>query len=145
MQRPALSPPCELVPALTSSLDSLGRHFVTPCNSSPPCEQGHDRLLIIGEGFSSASSPAFTVAPPPPGAHPHHPHEPSTRQFQGSALAGMPPPPQGSDLALSHVPLPLAYIGPNWPLLHTAVSANGLDIAVAGQRGLALYNRTSNK
>ena len=65
---------------------------------------------------------------------------------QGSA-PGMSPPqqPQGSELTLSHVPLPLSYIGPNWPLLHTAVSANGLDVAVAGQRGLALYSRASNK
>jgi len=52
---------------------------------------------------------------------------------------------QGSELALSHAPLPLSYIGPNWPLLHSAVSISGNDVAVAGQRGLALYNRALNK
>ena len=29
----------------------------------------------------------------------------------------------------------------NWPLTVASVSRDGLDIAVAGQRGLALYSR----
>jgi hypothetical protein len=29
--------------------------------------------------------------------------------------------------------------------MRTAVSANGLDVAVAGQRGIALYSRATNK
>lgn len=45
----------------------------------------------------------------------------------------------------SHVAVPLSYLTPNWPLVHTSVNPNGVDIVVAGTRGLAVYSRTSGK
>jgi hypothetical protein len=50
-----------------------------------------------------------------------------------------------NDLAVHHVLLPTAYLASNWPLSHAAVSANGLDIAVAGRQGLALYSRQAER
>ena len=37
--------------------------------------------------------------------------------------------------------LPQSYAASAWPLRHVAVSADGLDIAAAGSRGLALFSR----
>ncbi len=50
-----------------------------------------------------------------------------------------------NDLAVHHVLLPTTYLASNWPLTHAAVSANGLDIAVAGRQGLALYSRQTER
>ena len=44
-------------------------------------------------------------------------------------------------MALQHLRPPAAYMAANWPLTVASVSRDGLDIAVAGQRGLALYSR----
>ena len=38
---------------------------------------------------------------------------------------------------------PHQYIAANWPLQHAALSSDGVDIAVAGRRGLALFSRRS--
>lgn len=46
---------------------------------------------------------------------------------------------------MTHVQLPHLYITSNWPLQHVALSESGADIAVAGRRGLALYNRPTEK
>eukprot|EP00798_Chlamydomonas_sp_ICE-L_P031739 gene31739-6939_t len=51
----------------------------------------------------------------------------------------------GNDLSVSHVMVPLQYISANWPVTHVAISGSGLDIAVAGRRGLALYSRASDR
>lgn len=37
------------------------------------------------------------------------------------------------------------YMAANHPLRHTALSADGDDVAVAGTRGLALYSRRSGR
>jgi hypothetical protein len=50
-----------------------------------------------------------------------------------------------SDLSVAHVPLPHSYISTNWPVTHAAVSGSGMDMAVAGRRGLALYSRASDR
>lgn len=44
---------------------------------------------------------------------------------------------------VQHLRPPAAYLADNWPLRHAALSADGTDVAVAGARGLALYNRRS--
>ena len=41
---------------------------------------------------------------------------------------------------LHHLPLPQQYSGLNWPARLIAVSARGEDLAVAGERGAALYS-----
>jgi len=41
--------------------------------------------------------------------------------------------------------LPQQYIAANWPVMHVAVSSSGMDMAVAGQRGLALYSRLTDR
>ena len=51
----------------------------------------------------------------------------------------------GNDLVVCHIALPFHYINTNWPLMHTAISPNGMDVAVAGRRGLALYSRAADK
>lgn len=48
-----------------------------------------------------------------------------------------------SDLAVHHLKPPSSYVAANWPLQHAAMSPDGVDIAVAGRRGLALYSRRS--
>lgn len=56
---------------------------------------------------------------------------------QGSAA------PQSADLRVIHLRLPAPYLTANWPLSHAALSSDGMDIAVAGRYGLALYSRRS--
>ena len=48
-----------------------------------------------------------------------------------------------SDLDIRHLKPPASYVAANWPLVHAALSPDGVDIAVAGRRGLALYSRRS--
>ncbi|GAX78137.1 hypothetical protein CEUSTIGMA_g5579.t1 [Chlamydomonas eustigma] len=108
--------------------------------------QAHDRLLVIAEGLNAVSASSFATPMATPSSDSTAHHIPSSSQYQGSpAGSGMPNQQQGADLTVSHIPVPLSYIGPNWPLLHTSVSTNGLHIAVAGLRGLALYSRAANK
>ena len=45
------------------------------------------------------------------------------------------------NVGVQHLRPPSAYMAANWPLKVASVSRDGLDIAVAGQRGLALYSR----
>lgn len=47
------------------------------------------------------------------------------------------------DLIVQHLKPPPAYVAANWPLQHAALSSDGIDLAVAGRRGLALYSRRS--
>ena len=49
--------------------------------------------------------------------------------------------PQSADLRVIHLRLPAPYLAANWPLSHAALSSDGMDIAVAGRYGLALYSR----
>ena len=51
--------------------------------------------------------------------------------------------PHAADLGVVHLQLPAPYLAANWPLSHAALSADGMDIAVAGRHGLALYSRRS--
>jgi len=48
-----------------------------------------------------------------------------------------------TDLSVHHLKPPAAYVAANWPLQHAALSPDGVDVAVAGKRGLALYSRRS--
>jgi WD40 repeat protein len=41
---------------------------------------------------------------------------------------------------LQHLMLPQSYIASNWPAKDLAMSKDGLDIAVSGERGVVLYN-----
>ena len=52
---------------------------------------------------------------------------------------------QSADLRVIHLRLPAPYLAANWPLSHAALSSDGMDIAVAGRYGLALYSRRSAK
>lgn len=48
-------------------------------------------------------------------------------------------------LIFAHCRLPQQYVGPRYPLLHAAISQDGMDIAVAGTQGLGLYSRRSSR
>lgn len=48
-----------------------------------------------------------------------------------------------TELSVHHLKPPLSYVAANWPLQNAALSPDGVDIAVAGSRGLALYSRRS--
>ena len=52
---------------------------------------------------------------------------------------------EGGSLMVQHLRPPAAYVGANWPLIQAAVSCDGMDVAVAGTRGLALYSRRSSR
>ena len=58
---------------------------------------------------------------------------------------GMPSdaPASATDLTVHHLKPPPQYVSANWPLQHAALSPDGVDIAVAGRKGLALYSRRS--
>ena len=79
--------------------------------------QGSDRLLLITQGSISAAPVAAASGPSREGLSP--------------------------DLAVHHLRLPQQYISSSWPLVHAALSADGMDVAVAGTQGLALYSRRS--
>jgi hypothetical protein len=51
----------------------------------------------------------------------------------------------GSDLSVSHVPLPAGYLESNWPLVHAAAAPGGGEVAAAGRRGLAVHSRHSGR
>lgn len=94
------------------------------------CTQAHDRLLLIREAGDAANAHAGAA----PWAILSDPNN------DAAANGG-----SSSDLTLTHVPLPAAYIAANWPLAHVAVAAGGTDIAVAGRHGVALYSRTAER
>ncbi len=79
--------------------------------------QGSDRLLLITQGSISATPVAAVSGPSREGLSP--------------------------DLAVHHLRLPQQYISSSWPLVHAALSSDGMDVAVAGTQGLALYSRRS--
>lgn len=87
--------------------------------------QGHDRLLLIAGADINHRGRSRRRAPSGDGS-----------SGGGSSTA---------DLTMTHVQLPHLYITSNWPLQHVALSESGADIAVAGRRGLALYNRPTEK
>lgn len=83
--------------------------------------QAHDRLLVITEAVEAQDRHLGL----------------SSNSLEAAAAS--------NDLVVHHIPLPSAYLSANWPVLHAAISPNGLDIAVAGRRGLALYSRSSDR
>ncbi len=87
--------------------------------------QANDRLLLITESVGSREN--GLLSPNMLGVDPGDPTS------------------SGSDLTVHHVQLPVSYLNSNWPLTHAAVSSNGMDIAVAGRQGLALYSRQSER
>lgn len=98
--------------------------------------QAHDRLLVIGEALQASAG-----GPGPVTGRPHTRHGNLTSVGSGDAGAVQP----ASDLVVSHVVLPHQYINANWPIMHAAVSSSGMDMAVAGTHGLALYSRASDR
>ncbi|KAK9828450.1 hypothetical protein WJX72_000056 [[Myrmecia] bisecta] len=88
--------------------------------------QADDRLLLIMDGSEAGSSTG-----------------PSPSQFRsstdGEASRG------GADLVVHHLRVPHQYIAANYPIMHASLSSDGLDIAVAGTHGLALYSRRSGR
>ena len=82
--------------------------------------QAEDRLLQISDSPSDATDSNFMSGTAP------------------EASAG------SSDLKVHHLKPPSSYVAANWPLQNAALSPDGVDIAVAGRRGLALYSRRSS-
>ncbi len=51
----------------------------------------------------------------------------------------------GPRLGVQHIRIPQQYIAARYPLTHASISPDGMDIAVAGTRGLGLYSRRSSR
>ena len=51
----------------------------------------------------------------------------------------------GPQLGVQHIRVPQQYISARYPLTHAAISPDGMDIAIAGTRGLGLYSRRSSR
>lgn len=51
----------------------------------------------------------------------------------------------GPQLKVQHIRVPQQYISARYPLTHAAISPDGMDVAVAGIRGLGLYSRRSSR
>lgn len=49
------------------------------------------------------------------------------------------------ELKIHHLIVPQSYISQNWPVMHVAASKDGTHLAIAGQRGLILYDFRSKK
>ncbi|XP_031479241.1 uncharacterized protein LOC116250045 [Nymphaea colorata] len=49
------------------------------------------------------------------------------------------------ELKILHLNIPVSYMSQNWPILHVAVSKDGMYLAVAGLRGLILYDMKYKK
>ncbi|KAI5071151.1 hypothetical protein GOP47_0013402 [Adiantum capillus-veneris] len=49
------------------------------------------------------------------------------------------------ELKIQHLIVPQSYISQNWPLLHVSASKDGTHLAMAGRRGLILYDLRSKK
>lgn len=81
--------------------------------------QAEDRLLQISDGPSTNGSSNFVSDSPVDTA--------------------------SSDLLVHHLKPPPSYIAANWPLQSAALSPDGVDVAVAGRRGLALFSRRSSR
>uniref|UniRef100_A0A1D1YHG6 Protein RIC1 n=1 Tax=Anthurium amnicola TaxID=1678845 RepID=A0A1D1YHG6_9ARAE len=47
---------------------------------------------------------------------------------------------ESDDLKILHLNLPVSYISQNWPILHVVASKDGMYLAIAGLRGLILYD-----
>lgn len=92
--------------------------------------QADDRLLLITEGNEAAGGAAAGLAA-------------GARRGAAESGGGGRAPPQAADLGVVHLRLPAQYLAANWPLSHAALSADGMDIAVSGRHGLALYSRRS--
>ncbi|KAK9831279.1 hypothetical protein WJX74_010194 [Apatococcus lobatus] len=122
--------------ALARSL--AGSHRVLQTSGPPPdgrfpqevyLLQAADRLLMITE--ASASAAQRDMAGSTSFAQLNGPPEPSNAAT--------------SDLTVHHLRVPQQYISANYPIAHAAMSPDGVDIAVAGSKGLALYSRRSLK
>eukprot|EP00250_Pteridium_aquilinum_P014754 c22181_g1_i1 orf=80-2449(+) len=49
------------------------------------------------------------------------------------------------ELKIQHLIVPQSYISQNWPLLHVSASKDGTHLAMAGRRGLIIYDMRSKK
>lgn len=49
------------------------------------------------------------------------------------------------ELKIQHLIVPQSYISQNWPVLHVAASKDGTHLAIAGRRGLIIYDLRSKK
>ena len=90
-------------------------------NSRHGCLQADDRLLVVSEGATGSPSSLFG---------------PDSNESQQ---------PAGPQLGVHHIRVPQQYIMTRYPLTHASISPDGMDIAVAGTRGLGLYSRRSNR
>lgn len=90
------------------------------------CGQADDRLLVITEGSEVSGGAGLAAG-----------------MRQGGAAGNASAAPHAADLGVVHLQPPAPYVAANWPLSHAALSADGMDIAVAGRNGLALYSRRS--
>ena len=85
------------------------------------CLQADDRLLVVSEAATGSPNSLF-------GPDPNEAQQPARPQ-----------------LGVHHIRVPQQYIVARYPLTHASISPDGMDIAIAGTRGLGLYSRRSNR
>eukprot|EP00891_Asterochloris_glomerata_P001441 jgi/Astpho2/1441/e_gw1.00025.4.1_t len=134
---------------LMCSLRQTARTYVSPqAGSSRACLQtriaavawgAEGYQLMVAEAASSAHVLELSLAKSLRGSHRVLSGDTSPQdrycQVQQEGLS--------PDLVVHHLRLPQQYISSSWPLVHAALSSDGMDVAVAGTQGLALYSRRS--
>lgn len=103
--------------------------FVKNSLATNPTMSAGGRLLLLG-----ADRLYYLTWPK------HKPTPPGAAADGGAAGAGDVEPPE---ITWRHLPIPHSYLAANWPIQHVAVSRDGSQLAIAGERGLALYNMTT--
>ncbi|GMH38535.1 hypothetical protein BSKO_06419 [Bryopsis sp. KO-2023] len=89
--------------------------------------QGDDRVLLVSEGMDA----------PLPSSNGGLGRTDSFDPFLRGELEG--------DLVVRHILVPQHYILENWPIQLVSMSPDGGDIAVAGQQGMAMFSRRSER
>jgi len=143
-----------LAPASTEQPQLAELSFVKCCSAvhgsqSEPGRmalQGADRLLLMSQSEFAAAPALFAATADFPCATQRRQLPPSAAAG-GSSSSELPPVRAAAVSELPstvpdfrHLQIPPTYISDNWPVRCVAVSLDGVHVAVAGRRGVALFN-----
>jgi len=107
--------------------------FVKNSLAANPTMSAGGRLILLGADrmyYLTWPKNKPTAAPGSAAAH----------DDSGGGDSGEAEPPE---ITWRHLPIPQSYLTANWPVQHVAVSRDGSQLAIAGERGVALYNMTT--
>ncbi|KAK3266990.1 hypothetical protein CYMTET_24423, partial [Cymbomonas tetramitiformis] len=108
------------------------------------CWDHHGYSLIAAENGSARRLVQFTMAKMVEQRRVVH-GSPSVQMLQGADRLLLVAEGEDGVPTLQHLIVPSTYMATNWPVRHVAVAPTGQDIAVAGKRGITLYNTASRK